>query len=341
MAQIQDIGIDLGTSQVLISARGRGIVLREPAVVAVDRNTGKVLAVGSDAYKLIGRTPGNVQAIRPLRQGTVSDFELTKELIHAMIKHAVGTHWFARPRAVLALPTGVSDTEKRAILSVMLDAGMRKTQLIDKPVASAIGLGLHFTEPYGTMIIDMGAGASDIAVLSSSEVIVGTCTQIGGDYFDDAIIRYLRKKHNLLVGDRTAEEIKITLGSAVPPENDLTMDITGRNLISGLPKTQSVSALEVYDALKDPVADFIECIQTVIEHTPPQLASDIFDDGIILTGGAAQLSGLPDAIYQELHIATGLADDPSTTTVTGCARALEDTPEMRSYLQDTVRSRLL
>ena len=261
MAQNHDIGIDLGTSQVLISARGRGIVLREPAVVAVDRNTGKVLAVGSDAYKLIGRTPGNVQAVRPLRQGTVSDFELTKELIHAMIKHAVGNHWFSRPRAVLALPTGVSDTEKRAILSVMLDAGMRKTQLIDKPVASAIGIGLHFTEPYGNMIIDMGAGASDIAVLSSSEVIVGTCTQIGGDYFDDAIIRYLRKKHNLLIGDRTAEEVKITLGSAVPPDNDLTMHVTGRNLISGLPKTQTVSSLEIYDALKDPVADLIECLQ--------------------------------------------------------------------------------
>ena len=341
MAQNHDIGIDLGTSQVLISARGRGIVLREPAVVAVDRNNGKVLAVGSDAYKLIGRTPGNVQAIRPLRQGTVSDFELTKELIHAMIKHAVGNHWFSRPRAVLALPTGVSDTEKRAILSVMLDAGMRKTQLIDKPVASAIGIGLHFTEPYGNMIIDMGAGASDIAVLSSSEVIVGTCTQIGGDYFDDAIIRYLRKKHNLLIGDRTAEEVKITLGSAVPPDNDLTMHVTGRNLISGLPKTQSVSALEIYDALKDPVADLIECVQSVIEHTPPQLASDIFDDGIILTGGAAQLSGLSDAIYQELHIATGLADDPSTTTVTGCARALENTAEMRSYLQDPSRPRIL
>ena len=341
MAQINDIGIDLGTSQVLIFSPGKGIVLREPAVVAVDRNTGKILAVGSDAHKLIGRTPGNVQAIRPFRQGTIGDFDMAKELIHAMVRHVVGRHFLSRPRAVVSLPTGVSETEKRAIISVMFDAGMRKTQLLEKPLAAAIGIGIHFTEPYGSMIIDMGAGASDIAVLSSSDVVVGTCTQIGGDMFDDAIIRYLRKKHNLLIGDRTAEEIKITLGSAVPPSEDLSMEVTGRNLLSGLPKNQSVSAAEVYDALKDSVSDFIECIQSVIEHTPPQLASDIFEEGIVLTGGASQLSGLSDAIYRELKIPTGVADDPATSVVVGCGRALEDTPEMRSYLHENTRFRYL
>ncbi|MBQ9308031.1 MAG: rod shape-determining protein [Clostridia bacterium] len=341
MPQISDIGIDLGTSQVLVYARGRGIVLREPAVVAADRTNGKVLAVGAEAYKLVGRTPGNVQAIRPFRQGTISDFEMAKELIHYAVRRVSGRHFLTRPRAIVSLPTGVSETEKRAVISVLFDAGMRKTQLLEKPLAAAIGIGIHFAEPYGSMMIDMGAGASDIAVLSSSDVVVGTCTQIGGDYFDDAIIRYLRKKHNLLIGDRTAEEVKMTLGSAVPPPNELTMDVTGRNLLSGLPRTQSITNLEVYEALKDVISDFIETIQQVLEHTPPQLASDIFEDGIILTGGASQLQGRSDAIYRELRIATGVADDPATAVVVGCGRALEDTPEMRSYLHENSRYRYL
>ncbi len=341
MAQINDIGIDLGTSQVMIYASGRGIVLREPAVVAVDRNNGKVLAVGSDAHRLIGRTPGNVQAIRPFRQGTIADFDMARELIHTVVRQVIGRRLIGRPRAIVSLPTGVSETEKRAIISVMFDAGMRKTQLLEKPLAAAIGIGIHFSDPYGNLIVDMGAGASDIAVLSDSDVVVGTYTPIGGDYFDDAIVRYLRKKHNLLIGDRTAEEVKIALGSAIPPSTDLTMDVTGRNLLSGLPKTQTISANEVYEALKDIIAEFIENIQSVIEHTPPQLASDIFEDGIILSGGAAQLPGLPDAIYRELKIPTGLADDPSTCVVTGCGRALEDTPEMRGYLHENIRFRYL
>lgn len=337
MAQVYDIGIDIGTSQFLIYVKGRGIVLREPAVVAVDRNTGKVLSVGTDAYRLIGRTPGNVQAIRPFRQGILADYEMARELIHAMVKHVSGRHLFARPRAVVSVPTSVSETEKRAIISIMFDAGMRRTQLLDKPMAAAIGIGVHFNQPYGNMIIDMGAGASDIAVLSDSEIIVGTCTQIGGDMFDESIIRYLRKKHNLLVGDRTAEEIKINLGSATVPSHDLSMEVTGRNLLSGLPRTQTVYASEIHEALQDIVREFIETIQTVLEHTPPQLASDIFNDGIILSGGAAQLSGLADAIYDELRIPTGLADDPATCVAMGCGRALDDTEEMRGYLRENTR----
>ena len=337
MAQVYNIGIDIGTSQFLIYVQGRGIMLREPAVVAVDRNTGKVVSVGTDAARLIGRAPGNVQAIRPFRQGTLADYALARELIHSMIKNVMGKRFFARPRAVVSLPTNVSETEKRAIISIMFDAGMRRTQLLDKPMAAAIGIGLHFQEPYGNMIIDMGAGASDIAVLSNSEIVVGTCTQIGGDYFDDAIIRYLRKKHNLLIGDRTAEEVKINLGTAIQPDHDLTMDITGRNLLSGLPRTMTITSTEVYEALNDVVAKFIESIQTVLEHTPPQLTSDIYNDGIILSGGASQLSGLADAIYNELQIPTGVADDPATCVAMGCGRALEDTDEMRSYLRENNR----
>ncbi|MBQ9326663.1 MAG: rod shape-determining protein [Clostridia bacterium] len=334
MAQVNDIGIDLGTSQVLIYKKGRGIVLREPAVVAVDRDNNKILAVGSDAYRLIGRTPGNIQAVRPLRNGTILDFSLTQAMLHGFTRLAIGRHILARPRAVISVPTGVSETEKRAIISIMFDAGVRKTQLLDRPIAAALGIGLHFQEAYGNMIVDMGAGATDIAVLSMGDVVVASCVPLGGDAFDDAIIRYLRKKHNLLVGERTAENIKIDLGSAVQPAEPIEMEVTGRNLVSGLPKSQMISSLEIYEALHDTVGDLIEALEAVIERTPPQLTSDIFEEGIVLSGGAAQLSGLADAIYQVLDIPCGVADDPQTSIVMGCGQALEDTAAMREYLSD-------
>ena len=334
MAQVNDIAIDLGTSQVLIYMKGRGIVLREPAVVAVDRDSSKILAVGSDAYRLVGRTPGSIQAIRPLRQGTIADFTLTQALLHDFTRLVIGRRLFSRPRAVMSVPTGVSETEKRAIISIMFDAGMRKTQLLDRPIAAALGIGLQFHEAYGNFIVDMGAGATDIAVLSMGEVVVGSCVPIGGDYFDDAIIRYLRKKHNLLIGEHTAEEVKISIGSAIQPEESVEMEVTGRNLISGLPKSQMVSSMEIYEALHDSVNDLIEAMEAVLERTPPQLMSDVFEEGIVLTGGAAQLNGLPDAIYQVLDIPCGLADDPQTSVVMGCGRALEDTAAMREFLGD-------
>ena len=333
MAQINDIGIDLGTSNVLIYMKGKGIVLREPAVVAIERESKKVLAVGGDAYRMIGRTPGSVLAVRPLRQGTVSDFELTSTMLRYFVSSVIGRRMFARPRAVISVPSGVNEVEKRSIISIMFDAGMRRTQLLDRPLAAALGVGLQFQEAYGTMIVDMGAGVTDIAVLSMGEVVVASCVPIGGDYFDDAIIRYLRKKHNLLIGERTSEEIKINIGSAVPQVGDLSMDVTGRNLISGLPKTQSVTTSEVFEALKDAVGELIEAIQAVIEHTPPQLASDIFDDGIVFSGGAAALKGLTEAVSATLRIPCSLADDPQTSVVMGCGRALEDLSGMKHLLE--------
>lgn len=333
MAQVNDIGVDLGTSNVLIYMKGKGIVLREPAVVAVERESKKILAVGSDAYRMIGRTPGNVMAVRPLRQGTVSDFELTSTMLRYFVGNVVGRRLFARPRAIVSVPSGVNEVEKRSIISIMFDAGMRRTQLLDRPVAAALGVGVQFEEAYGSMIVDMGAGVTDIAVLSMGEVVVSSCVPIGGDYFDDAIIRYLRKKHNLLIGERTAEEIKINIGSAVPQVSDITMDVTGRNLISGLPKTQSVTTSEVYEALKDPVMELVEAIQAVIERTPPQLASDIFDDGIVFSGGASSLTGLTEAIYTALRIPCGVADDPQTSVVMGCGRALDDLAGMKHLLE--------
>ena len=291
MAQVNDIGIDLGTSNVLIYMKGKGIVLREPAVVAIERESKKVLAVGSDAYRMIGRTPGSVLAVRPLRQGTVADFELTSTMLRYFVSSVIGRRMFARPRAVISVPSGVNEVEKRSIISIMFDAGMRRTQLLDRPLAAALGVGLQFQEAYGTMIVDMGAGVTDIAVLSMGEVVVASCVPIGGDYFDDAIIRYLRKKYNLLIGERTAEEIKVNIGCAVPQANEISMDVTGRNLISGLPKTQAITTGEIYEALKDPISELIEAIQAVIERTPPQLASDIFEDGIVFSGGAAAIIG--------------------------------------------------
>ncbi|MBQ7845697.1 MAG: rod shape-determining protein [Clostridia bacterium] len=334
MAQVNDIGIDLGTSNVLIYMKGKGIVLREPAVVAIERESKKVLAVGNDAYRMIGRTPNNVLAVRPLRQGTVADFELTSTMLRYFVGNVVGRRMFSRPRAVISVPSGVNEVEKRSIISIMFDAGMRRTQLLDRPVAAALGVGLPFQEAYGTMIVDMGAGVTDIAVLSMGEVVVSSCVPIGGDYFDDAIIRYLRKKHNLLIGERTAEEIKVNIGCAIPMASEITMDVTGRNLISGMPKTQAVTSADIFEALKDPISELIESIQAVIERTPPQLASDIFEDGIVFSGGAAALNGLSEAIYGALKIPCGVADDPQTSVVMGCGRALEDLAGMKHLLGD-------
>ena len=335
MAQVSDLGIDLGTSNVLIYQKGRGIVLRQPAVVAIERVSKKVLAVGTEAYRMIGRTPGNVLALRPLRQGVVSDFELTNTMLRHFMGMVIGKRIFGRPRVAMSVPSGVNEAEKSSLISIMFDAGAKRTQLLDRPIAAAMGVGMDFQKPYGCMVVDMGAGVTDIAVLASGQVIEAASVCYGGDYFDDAIIRYLRKKHNLLIGERTAEEVKITLGTAIAPMTDLTEEITGRDLLSGLPKTMTVASSEIYEALKDAVADLIESIQGVIERTPPQLASDVFEDGIVLTGGAASLAGLPEAIYNELHIPCGVADDPQTSVVLGCGRALDNLNAYKSVLSDS------
>ena len=337
MAHVSDLGIDLGTSNVLIYQKGKGIVLRQPAVVAIERMSKKVLAVGTEAYRMIGRTPGNVLALRPLRQGVVSDFELTNTMLRHFMSMVIGKRIFGRPRVVLSVPSGVNEAEKSSLISILFDAGAKRTQLLDRPIAAAMGVGMDFQKPYGCMVVDMGAGVTDIAVLASGQVIEAASVCYGGDYFDDAIIRYLRKKHNLLIGERSAEEVKVTLGSAVPPVSPLTSEVTGRDLLSGLPKTLKVSSAEIYEAVKDAVADLIESIQGVLERTPPQLASDIFEDGIVLTGGAASLAGLPEAIYNELHIPCGVADDPQTSVVLGCGRALDNPHAYKNVLSDSRR----
>lgn len=332
MAQVSDIGIDLGTSNVVIFMKGRGIVFREPSYVAVDRETRSILAFGTEAYRMIGRTPANVNVIRPLAQGEMLDFDLTSEMLRFFVSSVIGKRLIGKPRAVMAVPSGVKDMEKKALISAMFDAGVRRTQLLDKNIAAALGAQANFMGPYGALVVDISAGCTDLAVLYNSSLAVISSVRVGGDHFNEAIIRYLRKKYNMLLGERTAEQIKITLGGAIRREPRVEMDITGRNLISGLPKTMSIESDEIYEALIEEVNDMIEAVQVVIEKTPPQLASDIFDTGVTLTGGGAMLYGLSEAISSTLNIPCQVAPEARDCVVIGCARVLTDPAGLRHLL---------
>lgn len=339
MASISDIGIDLGTSQILIYMKGKGIILREPTVVAIDRDTRHVLAYGSEAHKMIGRTPGNILAIRPLRDGTISDFELVSFMLKSFVGKAIGKRLFARPHAVLALPASVNEMEKRSLISAMFNTGMHRTQLMNRSIAAALGAGLPMDEAYGAMIVDISAGVTDIAVLSYGKVVVSDCAKVGGDRFDDAIIRHLRRKHNLLIGERTAEELKINIGSAIPRSEQLYMEVTGRNLITGLPRTMRITSDDITEAIDEPLQQLIESIHGVLEHTPAELAADIFEYGILLSGGGAELFGLSEAISEALKVPCSCAEDPQTCVVMGCGRALENMHDLGRFLDDGRRRR--
>ena len=332
MPQINDIGIDLGTSNVNIYMKGRGIVLREPAVVAVERDSRQIIAMGTDAYRMIGRTPATINVIRPLAQGEMLDFELTSIMLRSFVSEVVGKRRLARPRAILSVPGGVKPIEQKGLVSALFDAGVRRTQILEKNIAAALGAHLNFLGAYGCLLADISAGGSDFAVLYNGAPAAISRIKTGGDQFDESIIRYLRKKYNLLIGERTAEQIKITLGCAVRRESVLEMDVTGRNLVSGLPKTMTVNSAEIYEALVDCVNAIIEGVQIILERTPPQLASDVFDGGVTMTGGAAQLYGLAEAISRVLNVPCRVAPDPRDCTVLGCARILEEPNEMKYLL---------
>jgi len=332
MAQVNDIGIDLGTSNVVIFMKGRGIVFREPSYVAIDRETRNILAFGTEAYRMVGRTPANVNVIRPLAQGEMLDFDLTSAMLRFFVSSVIGKRLIGKPRAVMAVPSGVKDMEKKALISAMFDAGVRRTQLLDKNIAAALGAQANFMGPYGALVVDISAGCTDLAVLYNSSLSVISSVHVGGDHFNEAIIRYLRKKYNMLLGERTAEQIKITLGGAIQRDPRVEMDITGRNLISGLPKTMSIESDEIYEAVIEEVNDLIEAVQVVIERTPPQLASDIFDTGVTLTGGGAMLYGLAEAIGTALNIPCQVAQDARDCIVMGCARVLTDQAGLRHLL---------
>ena len=318
--QYTDIGIDLGTASILVYIRGKGVVLKEPSVVAFDRDTNKIKAIGEDARLMLGRTPGNIVAVRPLRQGVISDYTVTEKMLKHFIQKALGRKTFRKPRIAVCVPSGVTEVEKKAVEDATYQAGAREVSIIEEPIAAAIGAGIDISRPCGNMIVDIGGGTSDIAVISLGGTVVSASIKIAGDDFDEALVRYMRKKHNLLIGERTAEDIKIKIGSAYKrPEPDY-MDVRGRNLVTGLPKTVKVSSEE---ALKEPTLQIVEAIHSVLERTPPELAADIADRGIVLTGGGSLLRGLEELISERTGINTMTAEDPMTAVAIGTGKYVE------------------
>ena len=318
-----DIGIDLGTVSILVYVKGKGVVLKEPSVVAFDRDTNRIKAIGEEARLMLGRTPGNIVAVRPLRQGVISDYTVTEKMLKYFIQKAVGKQRFRKPLISICVPSQVTEVERKAVEDAAFQAGARDVKIIEEPIAAAIGAGIDIARPCGNMIVDIGGGTSDIAVISLGGTVVSASIKIAGDDFDDAIVRYMRKKHNLLIGERTAEDIKIRIGSAYPRPESVTVDVRGRNLVTGLPKTITVTSEETEEALKDTTSQIVEAVHSVLEKTPPELAADIADRGIVLTGGGSLLYGLEELIESKTGITTMTAEDPMTAVAIGTGRYVE------------------
>jgi rod shape-determining protein MreB len=318
-----DVGIDLGTASILVYIKGKGVVLKEPSVVAFDRDTNKIKAIGEDARLMIGRTPGNIVAVRPLRQGVISNYTVTEQMMKYFIVKAMGRKSFRKPRIAVCVPSGVTEVEKKAVEDATYQAGAREVAIIEEPIAAAIGAGIDISKPQGNMIVDIGGGTTDVAVISLGGTVESASIKIAGDDFDEAIVRYMRRKYNLLVGDRTAEDIKINIGTAFKRSEVDYMDVRGRNLITGLPETIRVSSDETQEALKETTTQILDTICAVLEKTPPELAGDIVDRGIVLTGGGAMLRGLEELIEERTHINTMTADEPMTCVAIGTGRYIE------------------
>ena len=321
--QCTDIGIDLGTASILVYIRGKGVVLKEPSVVAFDHDTKKIKAIGEDARLMLGRTPGSIVAVRPLRQGVISDYDLTEKIMKYFIQKALGRRTFRKPRIAVCVPSGVTEVERKAVEDATYQAGAREVYIIEEPIAAAIGAGIDIYRPCGNMIVDIGGGTSDIAVISLGGTVVSASIKIAGDDFDDALVRYIRKKHNLLIGERTAEDIKIKIGTAFPRAEVDYMDVRGRNVVTGLPMTVKVSSEETEEALRETTTQIVEAIHSVLEKTPPELAADVADRGIVLTGGGAMLRGLEELISSKTGINTMTAEDPITAVAIGTGKFVE------------------
>lgn len=317
------VGIDLGTANVLVYVKGKGIVLREPSVVAVDKENEKILAIGEEAREMIGRTPGNIVAIKPLRDGVISDYDMTEAMIRHFLEKVVGRSFLFRPRVMICVPTGVTVVEKRAVQEAAEQAGAKTAELIEEPIAAALGAGIDIAEPIGSMVVDIGGGTTDIAVISLGGIVNGSSLRIAGNQFDSDIETYIRKRHNLMIGERTAENIKTQIGAAYPDSRHETLSVRGRDVVTGLPKTVTVTTEEVVEALKDSIGKIVASVREVLEVTPPELAADIMDRGIILTGGGAMLHGLAELIRQKTDITTSVADDPLSCVAIGTGKALE------------------
>ena len=321
----QDIGRDLGTANTLVFVKGKGIIIREPSVVAVDQryNPVRVVAVGSQAKEMIGRTPGSIGAVRPLRNGVIADFDATAEMLRKFIRRAITASPFSKTRVMICVPSGVTEVERRAVNDAAKSAGARYVSLIEQPMAAALGAGLPVDAPKGSMIVDIGGGTAEVAVVALGDIVTSRSVKVAGDSYDEAIINYIRRKHGLLIGERTAEDIKIQIGSAYPYEGEGAMNVKGRNLVDGLPKDVEVTAEEIRAALKDSINRLLEAIRTTLENTPPELSADIIDGGITLTGGGALLRGLDKLIEKEMKISVTIADNPLDCVVDGTGICLE------------------
>ncbi|RKY37977.1 MAG: rod shape-determining protein [Candidatus Omnitrophota bacterium] len=318
-----DIGIDLGTATTLVYVKGEGIILCEPSVVAIYKHTQEVLAVGEEAKKMLGKTPGSIIAIRPMKDGVIADFDVTERMLRYFIKRA-HSHRLAHPRIVIAVPSGITEVEKRAVKDSALRAGAREVIPVEEPIAAAIGVGLPIEEPQGNMIIDVGGGTTEIAVISLGGIVYARCIRVGGDEMDEAIIEHMKKNYNLMIGERTAEEIKIKIGSACELEEELVMEVRGRDLITGLPKFIRINSEEIREALQAPLREIVEAAKVTLERTPPELAADLIERGIVLCGGGSLLKGLDKLLAEETGLACFVADDPLTAVVQGTGKILEE-----------------
>ena len=312
-----DIGIDLGTASILVYIKGKGVVLKEPSVVAYDRNTNEIKAIGEEARMMIGRTPGNIVAIRPLKQGVIADYTITEKMIRYFIQKAIGKRTFRKPRICVCVPSQITEVERKAVEDATFNAGAREVYLVEEPLAAAIGAGIDITKPCGNMIVDIGGGTTDVAVISLAGTVVSESIKV------EAIVRYMRKKHNLLIGERTGEEIKIKIGTCYPRQEELAIDVRGRNLVTGLPKTVTITSEETLEALSESANQIVEAVHMVLEKTPPELAADISDRGIVLTGGGALLTGLEQLLEERLGITTMTAEEPTTCVAVGTGKYIE------------------
>ena len=319
----QDIGIDLGTATVIAYVKGKGIVLREPSVVAVDNNTGNVLAVGKEARRMLGRTPGNIVATRPLREGVISNYTVTEKMLKYFINKVCGKFIFA-PRIMICIPSQVTEVEKKAVIDAASQAGARKVYLIEEPIAAAIGAGIDISKPCGNMVVDIGGGTTDIAVISLGGSVVSTSLKVAGDKFDEYIVKYIKKKHNMMIGERTAEDLKINIGCVYPKIQDNEMEIRGRDLITGLPKTITIRSSEMLEALMEPAMMIVDSVHSVLEKTPPELAADISDKGIYMTGGGCLLNGLDKLLQEKTGINVMIAQDAVSCVALGTGKALDN-----------------
>ena len=335
----KDIGIDLGTASVLVYVKGKGVVLNEPSVVAIDKNTGKLLKVGAEAQAMLGRTPGNIVAIRPLREGVISDYDMTERMLREFLHKVVGCFQLFKPRVIICVPSGITEVEERAVVDAGIQAGARRVYLIEEPVAAAIGAGIDISKPDGHMVVDIGGGTSDIAVISLSGVVESASIKVAGDQFNEAVVKYMRRKHNVLVGERTAEQMKMEIGCVYPQEEDASIDVKGRCLVTGLPKTITVHASEMLEAFEEPVERILEAIHSVLERTPPELVGDISNNGIVMTGGGSLVKGFATLVEARTGIHTQVAEDAISCVAEGTGKSLDSLNDMQDGTVNLSRRR--